>query len=169
LRGPLRIISSIDGTGVTVCDSLGMKMTHPVLVGEDFDQFRARILYPPDNCVRNDLETLVGFREISGERVAVITSRPLPSAWDPANTMRTTDSRAIELACENLGYSIEEESHVDGSQKLMTKAWLVSLTLGDPDPALFQVSPTVREVTRSEFDERLRNSRLQEGSADLRF
>jgi hypothetical protein len=144
---------------VTVSDSLGMKVTHPVLVGEDFDRFRNGILYPPANCVRSDFETLVGFREISGERVAIVVGPPAHSAWNAANTMRITDSRAIDLACENLGYSVEEESHVDGSQKLMTKAKLVSLTLGDPDPALFQVSPKLTEVPWSQFEERLHPNR----------
>jgi hypothetical protein len=150
-----RSISFIDGTGVTVSDSLGMKITHPVLVGEALDQFRGSIFYPPDNCVMSAREKLLGFREISGERVAIVTMSPRPSPRDPANTMRITESRAIDLACENLGYSIEEESHVDGSQKLMTKGWLVNLTLGDPDPSFFKVSPTLTEVTQSQFDERI--------------
>jgi hypothetical protein len=150
-----RRIDYIDGSRVTVGDSVGMKITWPLLVGSEFTALRKSILDPPGNCVMSDRETLIGFREIWGQRVAILDSGPRPSSWDPANTMRITKSRALDLACEELGYSIEEVSHVDGSSKLMTRAKLVSLTLGEPDKSLFEVSSTLTESRPSQFWQRL--------------
>lgn len=150
-RETSRTIRYIDGSSVVVTEWLGFNSTRPLSLGDRWDEFRKSVLYPPANCVRYDGETLKGFGEIAGERVAIVVSRPRQSLWDAANTMRTTDYRAVELACENLEYTIEEQSHVDGSRKIMTKGRLVSLTLGEPDPSLFEIPPSPTEVLEWEF------------------
>jgi hypothetical protein len=156
-----RTVSYIDGSSVTVSDSLGIKIIHPLLWDQDFIDFRKSILYQSDNCVgNNSAETLMGFREVLGQRVAIVKSGPKPSPWNRANVTWDASTRAIDLACKTLGYSVEEVSHVDGSIKLMTKARLLSITLGEPDPHLFEVSPTLTEVPDSEFYERLRQDSL---------
>jgi hypothetical protein len=147
-----RKITFMDGTIVSVVDSLGTKTSWPGIPQGELAQFRRGFLHPPANCVRRVGETLLGYAEVVSERVAIVRESPLQGGG-VADPLRFTYYRAPNLACETLEYQVEEQA--GGSWRLITKSSVVSLRLEEPDPGLFDVPSTYTESRPSELQHKL--------------
>lgn len=146
----VRSIRYIDGEIVTISEQLGMKTTGPRESDEQVAHATVRLFRPPANCQPNGTEDVKGFGAVSGQRVAIVSQPWRPSVTSPLDKMQITNFRAPQLGCETLEYSVEV-AHPDGTRYILDKARVVSLTLGDPDESLFEVSPTLTEVLPSEM------------------
>lgn len=144
-----RRITFMDGRSVSIVDSLETKTTWPVVPDQRLASLKEQLLRPPRNCIRVG-ETLLGYGKVLGQDTAVIRGAPL-SGDDP---LRLTHWRAPDLACQNLGYRVEERQG-DGSWRLITVGRTVSLNLQEPDPRLFQVAPGYTELKPSEVQRKL--------------
>jgi hypothetical protein len=148
-----RRVTLPDGTVVTLIDALGIKSTWPRLSAEQLAQRKSFLLHPPENCIKPG-ETLVGFEALDGRHAAVV-KEPLTG-----NT-QVTAWRDSTLGCATLQLN-DERVQPDGTRKLVAQSRLVSLSLDEPDPALFDTGAGYTEMKPSE---RLRKQTEHDGVA----
>lgn len=136
-----RKITFTDGSSLTLFDSIAMKATWPRLSTDAIRRMRAQLTNPPPDCLGPG-ETLLGYGEVLGERVAIVKGRPIDAneftAW-----------KAPRLGCKSLQHRIEAQQP-DGSRKLVTLGRAVSLQVGEPDSSLFDEGVTYSEARPSE-------------------
>lgn len=109
---------------------------------EERNRLKTMLFNMPTGCVREG-EQGVGKETIMGqETVAVL--------WPSVANRKVTEWRALNLNCEPIQARIEERQP-DGSYKVHNDISTVSLVLGEPDTALFDVPSDYVEMKPSEF------------------
>lgn len=92
-------------------------------------------------------EQNIGNQNIMGqETVGVAKKTTLPG-------LRLTEWRALGLGCESLRTVIEQQQP-DGSWKVHNEIDAVSLVLGEPDPALFNLPSDYAEMKPSDIEQK---------------
>jgi len=99
------------------------------------------ITNPPSNCVSPG-GTLVGYDTIQGYRVAIVRAPQIGNG-------RMTVWRALSLGCATL-QTLSEAQQPSGSYTTVGKTKLVSITVGGPDPSLFEVTSSYQAVMPSQ-------------------
>jgi hypothetical protein len=139
-----RKISYPDGGEVHVHEAIGARTTF-----QPSPTAKAQVatrLNPPANCLAEDLQ-LLRTQVLFGQNVAVLRGKKSKS--------RATDLLAPDLGCERLGYTYEEMTS-DGAWKTVTEQKPVSLSLGEPDPKLFEIPATAVETKPSDVSRKYR-------------
>ena len=140
----VRVITFPDMRKVALWDSVQMKATWRRLSPDREAQAKAVTFRPPADCVFPG-ETLLGYGSLMSEKVAIVKGhmrRP------------TTMWRALELGCVTLSYRISEQQP-GGSLRLLAEDRPVGLTLGKPDPRLFDEGVQYTEAKPSEAMKRV--------------
>jgi hypothetical protein len=94
----------------------------------------------------------VGEDTVAGQEVVVV-ERELPTG-EGQPKRKETDWRAPALGCQTLTYKVEDQQ-ADGSWWLRTEGRVVSLTLEEPDPKLFDDGADYTEAKPSEVQRKL--------------
>lgn len=137
-----RRITYGDGRSVSMVDAVGAKTTWPKPPDEDVLELHRLLLNPPSNCVFEG-EIFEGSATVLGHPVKVVKSLRLPGKT-------VTEWRAPDLACYRLQYRLEAKQQ-DSSLILEAEGKAQSLTMGDPDAALFNDGATYAERKPSEI------------------
>jgi len=139
-----RKLSYPDGREVDIHEAIGTKTTFPATSqtkarAAEALQSSGRCVAPGGQLVRTDV--------VLGQNAAVVELQNGDS--------RSTEWRAQDLACEELGYTYEQKGQ-DGAWRTVTQRKSVSLTLGEPDPKLFEIPATAVEAKPSDVSARYR-------------
>lgn len=135
-----REITFVDGTVVMIADSIAAKATFPAKNSND--RLPTSMLNPPANCVSQSAEKFVGNDNVMGQETAIVTRSLANEDF--------TFWRAPALGCLVLRYRVEIPQP-NGSRKLQLEAKPLNLTLGEPDPRLFDLGESYAELKPSEI------------------
>lgn len=128
-----RRIYLANGDKILVNESLARKSTYPRSTHGE-----ALVRVPESSCL-TDSEKKLGWRVEGSERIAVYRTVRLVYQG-PNHFIRSW--HALDVGCATVQQSFEDAT----GRSVQT---LASLTMGEPDPALFHVPVTVREVPPS--------------------
>lgn len=137
----------------TIEDWIQAKTTWPQMSAKAVDQRNSRLAHPPENCVAPG-ETLVGFGELLNHKVALVR-------WPQSGNERVTQSQAIDLGCQSLLDQVEDQQP-DGSWAVVAETRTAGLTIGQPDPSLFDTGAAYAEMSPSQM---LRKAEAYSGTA----
>jgi hypothetical protein len=135
-----RDISFIDGRQVTVYESIHAKVTWPARNEAEMSYQRDRAITGPGECDQSN-STLLRHDQMEGQDVDVIQFS--------AGSNRVTLWSAPKLGCEYL-YDKAEAPARDGTFRTDLEVKTTKLVLGEPDPQLFEVAPSLVEMKPSE-------------------
>jgi hypothetical protein len=147
-----RQITFMDGRSVTVVDAFKMKTTWRPIPARALEDWNARRLRGTPDCVQVAGQARVGEDTVAGQEVVVV-ERELPTG-EGQPKRKETDWRAPALGCQTLTYKVEDQQ-ADGSWWLRTEGRVVSLTLEEPDPKLFDDGADYTEAKPSEVQRKL--------------
>lgn len=136
-----RHIYFLDGREFTVYDGVSSVVRFPQHSAETIAFEKARILNPPTNCVSPG-STLVSYGTLQGYKVAIVKVRNI-------GDHQLTVWYAPDLGCQKLQYRVEVQDS-NGAWELASETKTVSLTAGEPDPALFEIPDSYASVAPSE-------------------
>jgi hypothetical protein len=139
-----RKITFPDGREVQIHEAVGAKTTFQPAAREK--PASAAVPQSTPMCVGAG-EQLIRTDVVLGQNVAVVeieNGSALSTRW-----------RALDLGCEELGYTYEEKGQ-DGAWRVVTQRKPASLTLGEPDAKLFEIPATAVEAKPSEVSRKYR-------------
>ncbi len=146
-RETLRAISFPDGSSATIYYAIAAKTTSRYKVREFAARRIARLAAPPPDCAIPGW-LFVGYDTIAGRRVA-----RLVAGWRLHTSggfgWYVIEWHAPEVGCTSLA-SKTYDPRTDGSPQLSREQRFVSLKLGEPDPAVFDVPTDYREMKPSD-------------------
>lgn len=136
-----RHIVFLDGREIAAFDGVSSVIRFPKLSTEAISIQKQKILNPPANCLFPG-QTLVRYEALQGYTTAVVRVGPVGqneiTAW-----------YAPALGCEKLQYRVEGPDD-NGSQQTLSETKLVNLSIGEPDPRLFEVPENYASVAPSQ-------------------
>jgi hypothetical protein len=134
-----RKLQFMDGRTIALFDWAKVKSTWRQS-GDRMAEIKARLLYPPENCVSPGY-TFLGYGELHGLRVAI--------ASHSHDGGQRTYWRAPSLGCQDLEVR-DEGLTSSGSRGLRVETRTANLSLDEPEPELFTEGEGYEEVTPSE-------------------
>jgi len=142
----LRKLLFLDGSSVTLADSVGSKTTWPQMSELEVAAMKGRLLTRLADCGVRAPYTILGFDTMSGQDV-VIVQRIIPGRY------RLTRWLAPQLGCEDLSYE-SEAINADGTFSISADARVSQLKLGEPEARLFDFGKNFLEMKPSEVQKR---------------
>jgi hypothetical protein len=142
---PLRKVATLDGTMIWLLDSAKVKSSYPKLVNGEARAVIERVTKPRPDCGVGVSAGVSagGYDVVSGQKTVVGTSK-LPGN----RTLKFW--LAPDLTCEMVRFV----QSLDDSGIILTEGRLLTLTIGEPDPRLFDLGDTHLEVMPSELRSR---------------
>lgn len=141
-EGSLRVVKLPDGGEFVIYDDIASFVRSPQPPAWIVAMRKEAILNPPSNCVSPG-ETLAGYDQIQGNRVAIVDSPPFPGGT------KYTAWAAPGMGCQTLE-SLSEAKQPDGTFGSVGKTKLVSVTMTEPDASLFDVPSNHQAVMPSQ-------------------
>lgn len=136
-----RHIVFLDGREMAAFDGVSSVIRFPRLSTGAISIQKQKILNPPANCIFPG-QTLVRYESLQGYTTAVVRIGPI-------GQKEITAWYAPTLGCEKLQYRVEGPG-ANGSQQILSETKLVSLSIGEPDPRLFEVPESYASVAPSQ-------------------
>jgi hypothetical protein len=157
-----REVRWMDGRWTTFIDYFKTKTTWPAIPAARLTSHNAARLHPPLNCIRAKDEYLAGSDNLFGQPVAIVKKDLLAGNPPALGGRKLTEWDAPNLGCVTLTYTVEDK-RPDGTWWRTTEQRVVSLTLEEPDPQLFEDEPTYREATREDVSRLFSQERKNRG------
>ncbi|MFZ0213296.1 MAG: hypothetical protein WBE20_10630 [Candidatus Acidiferrales bacterium] len=140
--GRVRVIDLPDGQEFVVYDEVSAVVRSPQPPDWVVAMRKQAIINPPSNCVEQG-DTLRGYDQLQGHPVAIVELPRSPSG------IRYTAWESPGLGCQML-QSLSEALQPDGSYKTVGRTTLVTITSGEPDASLLEVSTNYQTLMPSE-------------------
>ena len=157
-----RQVTWTDGRSTTFVDYFKTKTTWSAIPAAKLASYNAARLHPPLNCIRAKDEYLAGSDNLFGQPVAIVEKDLLTGNPPALGGRKLTEWDAPNLGCVTLTYTVEDK-RPDGTWWRTTEQRVVSLTLEEPDPQLFEDEPAYTEATRDNVSNRLLQERKNRG------
>jgi hypothetical protein len=145
--GYFRKVDFLDGRSVTLIDSIKAKSTWPTMGRRELSALSQKITQAPADCGVHTPYALLRFDSLDGQDVVV-------AEGVIAKRYRLTRWLAPKLGCEDLYYKSEALS-TDGTSSVSSEARVSDLTLGEPDPSLFDLGVEYKEMKPSQAQDLL--------------
>ncbi len=143
----VRRIVFTDGRSLLLADSIAAKTTYPRMPAERVAAMKKALVEPRADCTSPGF-VAIGSAVVAGQQATVVVHNE-PSKGSGGATQRLTEWRIRALSCQRIQFRLEE-AQADGSWKLVAEGRPVSLTLGEPDPRLFEERAGYVELKPSE-------------------
>jgi len=157
-----REVRWMDGRSMTLVDYFKTKTTWPAIPAERLARHNAASLHPPVNCIQANDQFLAGSDNVFGQPVVIVRKDLLTGNPPALGGRKLTEWRAPNLGCVALTYTVDDKRS-DGTWWRTTEQRVVSLTLEEPDPQLFEDEPAYTEATRDDVSNRLLQERKNRG------
>jgi hypothetical protein len=144
----VRKLTYLDGTSLSLFDTLKVKTTWNRMSSRDASRLQMRVMSPPHDCNSGKPFSFLRYDKVAEYPVAVIQGVL-------SKTYRITRWASPEFGCEDLYYTSELVDPDGAVVMLSLESKMTTLIKGEPDARLFDTGAAFEEVAPSEAESRL--------------